>query len=133
MTHETLKLTLDWSHTEVPFLDTPVFIQDNKLRTKLYRKPTDATNYLMYQSAHPPGCKKGFKSQAMRVRRNCADVSHFNQCIQPLKNAYIERGYPEHELTEAITAMRSIPRNELLQKKVKITDNDTIVCTIRTT
>lgn len=129
--HATLKLTLDWSHTEVAFLDTLVYKSDNKLRTKLYRKPTDATNYLMHHSAHPPGCKKGFKSQAMRVRRNCADIAHYDEFIEPLKQAYKDRGYrPEHALTETVRDMRSTNRDQLLQTREKHTKCDNVVCTL---
>ena len=76
--HRTLKLTLEWSYNEVAFLDTIVYINNGKLNTTLYKKTTDATNYLMYHSAHPPGCKKGFPSQARRVRRNCTSLDDYD-------------------------------------------------------
>ena len=128
--HETLKLTLEWSYSHVPFLDTVVYIEDNALRTKLYRKPTDATNYLMYNSAHPPGCKKGFKSQAMRVRRNCSDTADYDRFIQPLQTAYKERGYPNSELTHTVENIRNVDRKDLLSTKDKPEKTNKIICTI---
>ena len=111
-----LQLTLEWSYVEVAFLDTIVFLAHGKLSTKLYRKPTDATNYLMHNSVHPPGCKKGFKSQAMRVRRNCTKVEDYDLSIRPLLTAYGERGYPERELKDTYIHIREINRETLLQK-----------------
>ena len=39
--------------TEINFLDTAVFKIDNKLRTKVYAKPTDRQIYLHSKSEHP--------------------------------------------------------------------------------
>ena len=64
-----IELTLEHSPEQVSFLDTVVFRHGNQLYTKLYKKLTDTMNYLMAHSAHPPGCFKGFKSQAMRIHK----------------------------------------------------------------
>jgi hypothetical protein len=129
-THDTLKLTLEWSEKEIAFLDTVVYREKTGLKTKLYKKPTDATNYLMHNSAHPPGCKKGFKSQALRVRRNCSTVEDFLHFIEPLKRAYVERGYPPTELDRIILETRNLDRKSLLQIKKRPNNEDSLVCTI---
>ena len=41
------------SKTEVNFLDITVFKVHNKLRTKVYVKPTDRQSYLHSKSEHP--------------------------------------------------------------------------------
>ena len=41
------------SKTEINFLDTTVFNVDNKLRTKVYVKPTERQSYLHSKSEHP--------------------------------------------------------------------------------
>ena len=41
------------SNKEIPFLDTLVFKEDNKLKTKVYHKKTDQKQYLHYKSCHP--------------------------------------------------------------------------------
>ena len=43
-----LKFTFEVSKNKVSFLDTWVKIEDNKLITNLFCKPTDSHNYLMY-------------------------------------------------------------------------------------
>ena len=44
--HSSIHLTLEWSKTEVNFLDTQVTIIHNKVQSSLYRKLTDSFTYL---------------------------------------------------------------------------------------
>ena len=53
-------------------------------------------------SAHPPGCKRRFKSQVIHVCRNCFTLEDFDQLIEPVKMAYLSRGYPIVELNNII-------------------------------
>jgi len=39
--HPTIKFTVEMSNTHIPFLNTYVYIKNNTLITKLYKKPTD--------------------------------------------------------------------------------------------
>ena len=48
-----IKFEYEMSKTEINFLDTTVFKIDNKLRTKVYVKPTDRQSYLHSKSEHP--------------------------------------------------------------------------------
>ena len=82
-----IQITLEHSHEKVAFLDTVVIKSNNRLITDLYRKPTDTTNYLMYKSAHPPGCKKGAYSQFLRLRRNCTNVVNYDTHAERLTQA----------------------------------------------
>ena len=127
-----IKLTLEYSAEKIAFLDTVVYRAGNKLHTSLYKKPTDTTNYLMSSSAHPPGCFKGFKSQAIRVRRNCTDLAEYDKHISPLKEAYGARGYDKNQLERTVTEIRQIDRPKLFNKQQpNIEQTDTpLVCTI---
>ena len=52
--HPTVKFTHTHDYNSIPFLDTLVCRDtDNKLYTKLYRKPTDNKHYLHFHSAQP--------------------------------------------------------------------------------
>ena len=68
--HPTIKFTLEhsspfycglkdahdcWCHgtKSIPFLDTKLYIEDGKITTDLYRKPTDRCMYLLPSSCHP--------------------------------------------------------------------------------
>ena len=62
----------EMSKTEINFLDTKVFKVNNKLRTKLYVKPTDRQSYLQRKSEHPNSTKKSIAySQALRFNKIC--------------------------------------------------------------
>ena len=52
--HSNIKFTSEISDTQVPFLDTLVIKSGNTIYTDLYTKPTDANNFLHFDSAHPP-------------------------------------------------------------------------------
>ena len=51
--HPSIKFEYEMSKTEINFLDTTVFNVDNKLRTKVYVKPTERQSYLHSKSEHP--------------------------------------------------------------------------------
>ena len=58
--HPSSKFTAEISKHSVNFLDTTIILnEDNTISTTLYCKPTDAHNYLLYDSAHPKHCKQG--------------------------------------------------------------------------
>ena len=43
--HPTIKSTVDWSYNSVKFLDVKVIMNDGKIITDLYVKPTDTRQY----------------------------------------------------------------------------------------
>ena len=79
---ESIKFSSEISLTEISFLDIQVGIQDNKLTTDLYTKPTDSHDYLPYKSAHPQRCKDSIPySQFLRIRRICSSLDLFDKNI----------------------------------------------------
>ena len=64
----TIKHTFTYSKKTVSFLDVQVYLsKSRKLKTKLYRKPTDCMKLLQFHSYHPLSCKEGIiYSQALR-------------------------------------------------------------------
>ena len=85
----------------------------------------------MANSAHPPGCFKGFKSQSMRIRRNCTNLSDHKLHIMKLINAYKERGYNELVLKQAATETEFSHCETLLTPKPRHTnDSTTPVCVL---
>ena len=51
--HDTIKFDCNHSNKSINVLDTTVYITQNKLSTKLFRKPTDRPSHLHYNSYHP--------------------------------------------------------------------------------
>ena len=68
--HPSIKLEHQISNKAIDFLDTTTVYndEDNKLQTKLYRKPTDRQKYLHRKSEHPTNLKINIPySQALRI------------------------------------------------------------------
>ena len=80
--HPNIKFEYEMSKTGINFLDTTVFKVDNKLRTKVYVKPTDRQSYLHSKSEHPNSTKKCIAySKALRLNKICYNKSDLhNNC-----------------------------------------------------
>ena len=92
--HNTIKFTSEFSSKKVNFLDTWAIIHsDGTIKSDLYTKPTDSNNYLTYDLAHPPHCKRGFPSgQFLRLRRICSDDDSFIKHSIVKGKHFIRRG-----------------------------------------
>ena len=66
--HPTIKFTSDRSTTSIPFLDVNIQLENGKIETDLYCKPTDKHQYLLHSSSHPYHTKKSLPySLARRI------------------------------------------------------------------
>ena len=71
-----------------------LFKVNNKLRTKLYVKPTDRQSYLHGKSEHPNSTKKSVAySQALRFNKICYNRSDLHNNCKRLLNTLTKRGY----------------------------------------
>jgi hypothetical protein len=90
-----VKFKYDFSYEKIEFLDLKIFIEDGRIKTDLYVKPTNKQLYLDYNSNHPYHCKKGIPySQALRVVERCAKPDDRDKHLAILKNKLEERNYP---------------------------------------
>ena len=55
--HDSIKFEYKISKTSISFLDTEVYIKNNKLYTKLYSRQTDRQSFLHIYSEHPKSLK----------------------------------------------------------------------------
>ena len=79
--------------TEINFLDTTVFKVDNKLRTKVYVKPTDRQSYLHNKSEHSNCTKRSITySQALRFNKIYYSRSDLHNNCKRLLNTLTKRG-----------------------------------------
>ena len=78
--HNSIKLEYKISQTSITFLDKEVFIQNNKLFTKIYRKSTDCQNFYFIQPS----------AQNQTI---CTTLNDFNQYCEELKQRFINKGY----------------------------------------
>ena len=78
--HSTIKFTEEHSPTQIPFLDTLVYKEHNRLLTKVYHKKTDQKQYLHYKSSHPKNQKDAVPyGLLIRARRICTKDDDFKQ------------------------------------------------------
>ena len=96
----------------------------NQLYTDLYTKPTDANNFLHFDSAHPPHCKKGIPlGQFLRIRRICSKIQDYDKHGLVKAAHFLARGYPSSLVLDAFIKARSSDRNTLLAECVQTTDD----------
>ena len=100
-----LKFTFE-TGSSVPFLDTMVSIDGQKLKTTLYSKPTDAHLYLRSDSCHPKSCTKGLvKGELLRARRICTKEVDFMEAANKMKGHFIQRGFDQSAIEATIRPM----------------------------
>ena len=91
-----IKLKSDYSTDCVEFLDLKIMIQNGKLVTDLYIKPTNLQLYLDYRSNHPEPCKNAIVyCQALRIVERCSQPELAVPHLEGLKTKLLERHYPE--------------------------------------
>ena len=54
---ESIYFISEVSKTEINFLDINIRLNEGRLETDLYMKPTDSDDYVLYSSAHLQHCK----------------------------------------------------------------------------
>jgi len=113
--HSTIKFEIHYSRTEVTFLDTVTYIEDNSIHTKLYIKPTDKKQYLHYSSCHPKHIKKAIPySQALRYRRIIDNDHILVNELEKLKDKFLLRGYPNTEIETQLSRVHNLNRTDTL-------------------
>ncbi|KAJ8045213.1 hypothetical protein HOLleu_08171 [Holothuria leucospilota] len=119
--HGSIKFTHHFSPTSLPFLDVLVSLRDSSIHTSVYCKPTDRHAYLQYTSFHPNHIKESIVySQALRLKRICADPTDFRAKLSELKLRFLDRGYPLRLINAICRKTNKFPREQLLQYKSKV-------------
>ena len=130
--HPAIQFTSELSASSVPFLDILVKVNtDNTLSTDIYRKPTDAQNYVHFHSAHPSHTKRNIPYTL--CRRICTIVSNHTtklHRLQEVKQILKSKMYPERLIDDAINKSLSIPTQELRTPKVNDANTHCIPLTL---
>ena len=115
--HPTIKFTSERSTTSIPFLDVNIQLENGKIETDLYCKPTDKHQYLLHSSSHRYHTKKAIPySLALRLRRICSKGEFFEHRSAELLSYLTKRGYKDRFVKEKILRAKQIPRSETLQE-----------------
>lgn len=116
--HPSIHFTHTYSQATINFLDVTITIEEGKLFTTLYRKPTDRQQYLHYQSDHPRHCKNSIPySQAHRFKRICSSDTDFVANTERLKTMLCKQRYPPRVIDDAVQKAKTLNRTDLLAKR----------------
>ena len=106
---------------EVNMLDTTLSVENCKIRSTLYSKPTDAHSYLHYDSCHSVSCKNSIPySQFLRVRRICSEFEDYKVKVKTMFQHFVNRGYPKRVLHRAKDKVDRLDRKQLLSYNKKV-------------
>ena len=90
--HNSIKSEYKISQSSIAFLVTEVYIKNNKLYTKIYRKETDRQNFLHINSEHPISLKNSIPySQVLRVKRTCSTIENFRLYCSERKQSLLRK------------------------------------------
>jgi GIY-YIG catalytic domain len=118
--HPTIKFTIEHSEIEIPFLDTLTYVDNNIIKTKLYKKPTNKKQFLSFNSEHPAHMKKSIPyAQALRYRRIIQDETILDDDLVTLQNNFINRGYPQDTTIQQILKAKNLDRQSTITYKAK--------------
>ena len=120
--HDTIKFTFEQSRTDIDFLDTHLSLSHNTITTSLFKKPTDRSLLLHYNSNHPENTKKSIiYSQAIRYNTIIQDDNTLQTELYNLTKTLLARRYPLKLINNNITKALTKSREELLQTTEKPT------------
>ena len=106
------------SKNSIPFLDVSVILENGKLTTDLYSKPTDKHQYLYSTSCHPKHTKTSLPyCLALRLRRICSTDTLIQKRTHEMKHHLLKRGYKNGCIQDAINKASSVTREEALTNK----------------
>ena len=94
----TAKYKFAYSEKTVTFLDVQIYLSiTRKLKTILYRKPTDCMTLLHFHFHHPLSCKEGIiYSQALRYNMIISEDHILQEELNNLTRILLARAYPLH-------------------------------------
>ena len=129
--HDTIKFNCNHSNNSINFLDTTVYISQNKLSTKLFTKSTDRPSYLHYNSYHPRAQMENIPSgQALKLKIICTENKHLQEGLKSLKTKFIQRGYKESLIEQQFSKVNEYNRNDLLKYNNKDKKTPKLTCAV---
>ena len=110
-----IRLKFEYSTKQIEFLDLRIIVENGKLETDLYVKPTSLQLFLDYCSNHPEHCKVGIVySQALRVIERCSKQNFVDTHLQQLRCKFLERHYPPQIIDHNFEKAKQKNRRQLI-------------------
>jgi hypothetical protein len=87
----------------LPFLDLLIMREEDKIMTKVYRKPSHTQRYINWRSNHPKNNLLGvLKSLIHRAHAFCDKKNDLLDELALLKDVFVSNGYPSHLVQKTI-------------------------------
>ena len=124
-----VKFKANFSSEKVEFLDLIISIEEGKLKTNLYIKPSNLQIYLDFSSNHPLHCKVGLVyGQALRIIERCSEESDRDSHLSNLKGKLLARNYPEEVIDSQFNKAKLRKRKELIHQNRSKKQDEKIRC-----
>ena len=105
------------SNTNIPFFDVNNILENSRLTTDLYSKPTDKHKYLYYTCCHPKHTKTSLPySLALCLRRICSNEALSQKHIEEMHTHLLQWGCKRGCIKYAIKKATYISRNDALKE-----------------
>ena len=99
-----------------------MYIKNNKLYTKIYRKQTDQYSFLHIDSEHPKSLKVSISYiQGIRIKRICTTSQDFEYHCKELRQRFLEQRYDSGLLDKYIITVQKLDRNGIIKGNKKDT------------
>lgn len=128
-----IKLTLEYSQTEIAFLDLLISKEENgDLHTSIFRKSTDRNTILRADSFHSQHLIKNIPyGQFLRLKRICDTQEDYQTKSVDMAKRFEERGYKTEVVRQAQRRANQCNRNDLLVKRHKPKSNHQVYFSTR--
>ncbi|XP_065642363.1 uncharacterized protein LOC136073993 isoform X2 [Hydra vulgaris] len=119
--HSTIKFTFTNSNNFINFMDLTIIKKlDGKLETTIFKKATDATALLHYNSFHPPHQNSNLVySQALRYNKIISNNYNLIKELKQLAQILVIRGYPIQSIKKVLKKHYNIHNTNLSTTNIK--------------
>jgi hypothetical protein len=112
-----VKFKYEYSDVKIEFLDLQIFIENGKLETSLYVKPSNLQLYLDFFSNHPQPCKEAIVyGQALRIIERCSKPGDVDANLGNLKEKLKNRNYPEDLINKKFRQAKLKDRKKIISE-----------------
>ena len=87
------------------------------LDVRTHYQATETLQYTHFSLCHPPGVKRGFIGEALRLLRTSSTKETFEEKIKYFEPRLIERGYPKNLVQRTLSEVIFGNRKQALQQK----------------
>ena len=125
--HPRIEVELKSSRHNIDFLDVNVWLQNGKLQTSVYEKPTDRHMYLHKSSNHPQSTKNAIPyGLGIRAKRICSTSESYEENRKKIVDNLVKRGHNKVKTHNILKKVDIMPRSQLLIYKQRSKNNSRV-------